>query len=118
MFILYFANSVVLNNNVFRFMLLLEINYYTTVLLFQWRIGCTVMTSSHRKRAERFCRAHTSEVLDGTTPSLSLQAAMAICGEFQLKQRKTNLRLTESETIKVLEFKNVLHFEHGLGNAK
>ena len=45
-----------------------------------------VMTISHRKRAERFCRA-PSAVLDGTTPSLSLQAAKAICGEFQLKQR-------------------------------
>ena len=37
---------------------------------------------------------------------------------FVLRQLKTNLRLTESETIKVLEFKNDLEFEHRLRNLK
>ena len=37
---------------------------------------------------------------------------------FVLRQLKTNLRLTEPETIKVLELKNDLEFEHRLRNLK
>ena len=41
-----------------------------------------------------------------------------LSSSFVLRQQKTNLRLTEPETIKVLEFKNDLEFEHRLRNLK
>ena len=41
-----------------------------------------------------------------------------LSSSFVLRQLKTNLRLTEPETIKVLEFKNDLEFEHRLRNLK
>ena len=37
---------------------------------------------------------------------------------FVLKQRETNLRLSEPETIKMSESKTVLNFEHGSENSE